>query len=84
MKRAIYLVVSAAAPATIAVRYLWPSHTLLLFILSCAAMVPLATLLSEATEQLSIHTGATVTLDYDVFVNVPRLDAKDLRKVQLL
>jgi hypothetical protein len=25
-----------------------------------------------------------VTLDYDIFVNVPRLDAQDLKKVQLL
>lgn len=60
MKRAIYLIVSAAVPATIAVRYLSPSRTILLFLLSCAAMVPLATLLSEATEQLALRTGSTV------------------------
>jgi hypothetical protein len=26
----------------------------------------------------------SVLLDYDIFVNVPRLDAKDLKRVQLL
>ena len=60
MKRFIYLLVSATVPATIAVRYLWPSRTILTFILSCAAMIPLATVLSEATEQLSVRTGSTM------------------------
>lgn len=59
MKRAIYVIVSAAVPATIAVRYLFPSRAILLFLLSCAAMIPLATLLSEATEQLSLRAGST-------------------------
>jgi hypothetical protein len=35
---------------------------------------------SAATHQ-DLHS---VLLDYDIFVNVPRLDAKDLKKVQLL
>jgi hypothetical protein len=35
---------------------------------------------SEATHQ----DQHSVTLDYDVFVNVPRLDAKDLKRVQAL
>ena len=35
---------------------------------------------SRATQQ-DTHS---VLLDYDIFMNVPRLDAKDLKKVQLL
>jgi Ca2+:H+ antiporter len=45
-------------PITLGVRYLAPSHQTLIFGLSAAAMIPLAKLLSDATEQLAARTGA--------------------------
>jgi Ca2+:H+ antiporter len=48
----------ALVPITLAVRYLTPSHQTLIFGLSAAAMIPLAKLLSDATEQLAARTGA--------------------------
>jgi len=60
MKRAVFLTAATAVPAAIGAQHLWPASTILLFLLCCAAMVPLATVLSEATEQLSVRTGATV------------------------
>jgi Ca2+:H+ antiporter len=57
MKWTVYATASATVVAALAVRYVWPSRAILLFLLSCAAMVPLATVLSEATEQLSFRTG---------------------------
>lgn len=59
MKDKIYWLL-ALVPITIAVRYLSESRQTLIFVLSAAAMIPLARLLSEATDQLSERTGSTV------------------------
>jgi Ca2+:H+ antiporter len=47
-------------PLTIAVRFLAPDRHTLIFALACASMIPLARLLSDATEHLSTHTGQTI------------------------
>ena len=60
MKRVLYLLLFAAVPVAIVLRFLSPSSAGLLFALACAGMIPLASLLSEATEQLSLRTGQTV------------------------
>lgn len=46
-------------PLTLLLRFLSPASETLIFILSAAAMIPLAYLLSEATEQLSARIGPT-------------------------
>lgn len=50
----------AIVPATIAAHYVAPERTTLVFVLACAAMIPLARILSDATEELSKHTGTTM------------------------
>lgn len=50
----------ALIPVTLAVRYAMPSRQTLIFALSAAAMIPLARLLSEATEHLAERTGPNV------------------------
>ena len=50
----------AFVPLTILAKSFLPGHDVLVFALSVASMIPLANLLSEATEQLSRHTGHTV------------------------
>jgi Ca2+:H+ antiporter len=47
-------------PITIAAHYLAPSQYTLAFGLACASMIPLARLLSDATEELAKHTGSTL------------------------
>ena len=44
-------------PISLAVRYLAPGHGTLIFALSAASMIPLAKLLSDATEQLASRLG---------------------------
>jgi len=50
----------AFLPLTILARYLLPGHHILVFALAAASLIPLANLLSEATEQLASHTGHTL------------------------
>jgi Ca2+:H+ antiporter len=47
-------------PVTIAAHYLAPGHHTLVFSLACASMIPLARLLSDSTEEIAQHTGATL------------------------
>jgi Ca2+:H+ antiporter len=47
-------------PITLAVRYLSSWNGTLIFLLAACAMIPLARLLSDATEQLSSRTGPTL------------------------
>lgn len=49
----------AFVPATVALHYLAPERHTLVFALACASMIPLARLLSDATEQLAHHCGTT-------------------------
>ena len=50
----------AIVPVTIAAHYAAPERHTLVFLLACLSMIPLARLLSDATEELSKHTGATL------------------------
>ena len=50
----------ALVPVTIFVRFLFPARHTLIFACSCASMIPLARLLSDATEQLAARTGPTL------------------------
>lgn len=59
MKSKIYWLL-ALVPLTLVVRYAMPSRQTLIFALSAAAMIPLARLLSEATEHLAERTGPTL------------------------
>src|SRR3989454_10995802 len=47
----------ALAPVTILIDYLTHADKVLLFLLSCAALIPLAWLIGEATEHAAEHTG---------------------------
>jgi Ca2+:H+ antiporter len=47
-------------PITLAVRYLTSWNGTLTFLLAACAMIPLARLLGDATEQLSSRTGPTL------------------------
>jgi Ca2+:H+ antiporter len=47
----------ALAPFTIATRFLFHAGDVVLFVLAAAALVPLAWLIGEATEQAAEHTG---------------------------
>src|SRR3954464_1265052 len=46
-------------PLTLAVRFAFPEHHTMIFGLSALSMIPLAHLLSEATENLAARTGPT-------------------------
>jgi Ca2+:H+ antiporter len=59
MKQKIYWLL-LLVPITLGVRYLAPSSGIWIFVLSAAAMIPLAKLLSDATEQLAARTGPTL------------------------
>ena len=50
----------ALVPITIGIHFLLPAQQTLIFGLSCFAMVPLARLLSDATERLAEHVGTTL------------------------
>src|SRR5436190_24166876 len=50
----------ALAPVTIGVNYLTDAGDTALFVLACAALVPLAWLIGEATEHAAEHTGAGI------------------------
>ncbi len=59
MKSKIYWLL-LLVPLTLAMHYLLPEKQTLIFVLSAASMIPLARLLSDATEQLAEHTGPTL------------------------
>src|SRR5438105_12439246 len=50
----------ALAPVTILIDYLTHADKVVLFLLSCAALIPLAWLIGEATEHAAEHTGPGV------------------------
>ncbi len=47
-------------PVTLILHFMLPGRNVLIFLLSAASMVPLAYLLSEATEELSLRTGPSI------------------------
>src|SRR5438445_3403390 len=55
--RRILWALLALAPVTILIDYLTHADKVVLFLLSCAALVPLAWLIGEATEHAGEHTG---------------------------
>ena len=57
MARRILWVLLALAPVTIGINYLTDAGKTLLFVLACAALIPLAWLIGEATEHAAEHTG---------------------------
>jgi Ca2+:H+ antiporter len=55
--RRILWALLALAPVTILINYLTHADKVVLFLLSCAALIPLAWLIGEATEHAAEHTG---------------------------
>src|SRR5438477_12991810 len=55
--RRILWALLALAPVTILIDYLTHADKVVLFLLSCAALIPLAWLIGEATEHAAEHTG---------------------------
>src|SRR2546429_3128246 len=55
--RRILWALLALAPVTILIDYLTHADKVVLFLLSCAALVPLAWLIGESTEHAAEHTG---------------------------
>lgn len=47
-------------PLTVFAEWFFPEHKTLVFLLSAVSLVPLAYFLSEATEQMAVHTGPTI------------------------
>src|SRR6202165_4136348 len=60
LTRRILWALLALAPVTILVNYVTHADKVLLFLLSCAALIPLAWLIGEATEHAAEHTGPGV------------------------
>jgi Ca2+:H+ antiporter len=60
LTRRILWALLALAPVTIGVNYLTGAGETLLFVLACAALIPLAWLIGEATEHAAEHTGAGI------------------------
>jgi Ca2+:H+ antiporter len=58
--RRILWALLALAPVTIVVNYATGAGEVLLFVLACASLIPLAWLIGEATEHAAEHTGAGV------------------------
>jgi len=58
--RRILWALLALAPVTIGVNYLTGAGETLLFVLACAALIPLAWLIGESTEHAAEHTGAGI------------------------
>src|SRR5438094_10311017 len=64
----------ALAPVTILIDYLTHADKVVLFLLSCAALIPLAWLIGEATEHAAEHTGPGIGgFLNDSFGNAPEL-----------
>ena len=57
LTRRILWALLALAPVTILVNYVTHADKVMLFVLSCAALIPLAWLIGEATEHAAEHTG---------------------------
>jgi Ca2+:H+ antiporter len=57
LTRRILWALLALAPVTIVVNYVAHADKVTLFVLSCAALIPLAWLIGEATEHAAEHTG---------------------------
>jgi Ca2+:H+ antiporter len=57
LTRRILWALLALAPVTILINYVTHADKVLLFLLSCAALIPLAWLIGEATEHAAEHTG---------------------------
>jgi Ca2+:H+ antiporter len=57
LTRRILWVLLALAPITIGVNYLTDADKTILFVLACAALIPLAWLIGESTEHAAEHTG---------------------------
>lgn len=47
-------------PVVIAIRYIFPGQQTAIFLLSALSLIPLASLLSDATDQLAAHMGPTM------------------------
>jgi Ca2+:H+ antiporter len=60
LTRRILWALLALAPVTIVVNYAVHPDKVLLFVLSCASLIPLAWLIGEATEHAAEHTGAGI------------------------
>jgi len=60
LTRRILWALLALAPVTILVDFVTHADKVLLFLLSCAALIPLAWLIGEATEHAAEHTGAGI------------------------
>jgi Ca2+:H+ antiporter len=60
LTRRILWALLALAPITIGVNYLTNASDTLLFVLACAALIPLAWVIGESTEHAAEHTGAGV------------------------
>jgi Ca2+:H+ antiporter len=60
LARRILWALLALAPVTIGVNYLTDAGDTFLFVLACAALIPLAWLIGEATEHAAEHTGAGI------------------------
>jgi Ca2+:H+ antiporter len=60
LTRRILWALLALAPVTILVDLVTHADKVLLFLLSCAALIPLAWLIGEATEHAAEHTGAGI------------------------
>ena len=57
MFRRILWALLALAPVTIVVNYVADADKVILFVLACASLIPLAWLIGEATEHAAEHTG---------------------------
>src|SRR5205807_2639595 len=57
LTRRILWALLALAPVTIVVNYVAHADKVTLFVLACAALIPLAWLIGEATEHAAEHTG---------------------------
>jgi Ca2+:H+ antiporter len=58
--RRLYLASLALAPAVLVARYVLHANGTVLFVLSAVALIPLAYLIGEATENVAEHTGSRV------------------------
>ncbi len=60
MRRRLYLASLALTPAVLIAQYVFHANGTLLFVLSAIALVPLAYLIGDATENVAEHTGSRV------------------------
>src|SRR4029077_4228927 len=60
LARRILWALLALAPVTIIVHYVTDADKVVLFLLACASLIPLAWLIGESTEHAAEHTGAGI------------------------